>query len=87
MKMYLELTVSDKRMVDSQYGGKDVVYDLVDKNGNIFTKWGEISDEYLSGRHSGDVGVNSKVCFYAIIKDHSQFRGNKITKLGKISQY
>jgi superfamily I DNA/RNA helicase len=87
MKMYLELTVSDKRMVDSQYGGKDVVYDLVDKNGNIFTKWGEISDEYLSGRHSSDVGVNSKVCFYAIIKDHSQFRGNKITKLGKISQY
>jgi superfamily I DNA/RNA helicase len=87
MKMYLELTVSDKRMVDSQFGGKDVVYDLVDKNGNIFSKWGDISEEYLSTRHHQSVDVNSKVSFYAIIKDHSQFRGNKVTKLGKISHY
>ena len=88
MKMYLELVVTDKRIVDSQFGGKDVVYDLIDKNGNIFTKWGEINNEFLTTNLSKTVDVNSKVSFYGIIKDHSQFRGNKITKLEKkISHY
>jgi hypothetical protein len=87
MKMYFELIVSDKRIVDSPYGGKDVVYDLVDKNGNVFSKWGDISEEYLSTHQHQSVEINSKVSFYAMIKDHGQFRGNKVTKLGKISHY
>lgn len=86
MKMYFELTVTDVRTINGMYG-ETTVYDLVDKNGNMFCKFGNINDEYLSNNLQNKVSVNSKVSFYGIIKEHSEFRGNKVTKLGKISQY
>ncbi len=86
MKIYFELTVTDIRTVNGLYG-PTTVYDLVDKNGNIFSKFGEINTEYLTTNLHKSVSINSKVSFYGIIKEHSEFRGNKVTKLGKISQY
>jgi len=86
MKMYFELTVIDVRTINGMYG-ETTVYDLVDKNGNMFCKFGNISDEYLTNNLQNRVAINSKVSFYGIIKEHSDFRGNKVTKLGKISQY
>lgn len=86
MKMYFELTVTDVRIINGMYG-ETTVYDLVDKNGNMFCKFGNISDEYLTNNLQNSVSINSKVSFYGIIKEHSEFRGNKVTKLGKISHY
>jgi hypothetical protein len=52
----------------------------------LFSKFGEISEDFLLG--VGDkVEVDSRVSFYGIIKSHSEFKGNKITNLGKITQY
>ncbi len=87
MKMFLTLTVADKRTVNGMYG-ETTVYDLVDESGNIFSKFGDIDSSYLDGNITGsEVSVNSKVSFYGIIKEHGEFRGNKINKLGKISHY
>ena len=86
MKMYFELTVTDVRTVNGLYG-QTTVYDLTDKNGNMFCKFGDINEEYLTNILDKSVSINSKVSFYGIIKEHSEFRGNKVTKLGKISQY
>ena len=86
-KMFLNLKVVDKRIVNGMYG-ETVVYDLTDGDGNIFCKFGEIDSGYLDGDIThNQVGVNSLVSFYALIKEHSEFKGNKVTKLGKISHY
>jgi hypothetical protein len=85
MKMKFELKVIDKRDFKGQFGDT-VVYDMVDKKGNLFSKFGEISEDFLLG--SGvSVEIDSRVSFYGIIKSHSEFKGNKITYLGKITQY
>ena len=87
MKMYLTLTVVDKRTVNGMYG-ETTVFDLVDDSGNIFSKFGNIDASYLDGDIMGsEVTINSKVSFYGIIKEHMEYRGNKINKLGKISHY
>lgn len=86
-KMFLNLTVVDKRTVNGLYG-ETTVFDLVDESGNIFSKFGNIDSSYLDGDITGnEVIINSKVSFYSIIKEHTEFRGNKINKLGKISHY
>lgn len=85
MKMNFELKIIDKRNFKGQFGDT-IIYEMVDKKGNLFSKFGEISEDYLLG--SGDeVEINSRVSFYGIIKSHSEFKGNKITNLGKITQY
>lgn len=86
MKMFFsDLKIIDKRTVDGKYG-RTVVYDMMDKEGNILSKFGEISEDYLIGL-GDEVNVDSRVTFYGVIKSHSEFRGNKTTQLGKISQY
>ena len=85
MKMKFELKVIDKRDFKGQFGDT-VVYDMVDKKGNLFSKFGEISEDFLLGP-GVSVEIDSRVSFYGIIKSHSEFKGNKITYLGKITQY
>jgi superfamily I DNA/RNA helicase len=85
MKMKFELKVVEKRNFKGPYGDT-IIYEMVDKNGNLFSKFGEISEDYLLGTDD-KVEVNSRVSFYGIIKSHSEFKGSKITNLGKITQY
>jgi hypothetical protein len=85
MKMNFELRVIDKRDFKGQFGDT-VIYDMVDKKGNLFSKFGEISEDFLLGP-GVSVEIDSRVSFYGIIKSHSEFKGNKITYLGKITQY
>jgi superfamily I DNA/RNA helicase len=85
MKMKFELKVVDKRNFKGPYGDT-IIYEMVDKNGNLFSKFGDISEDFLLGTDD-KVEVNSRVSFYGIIKSHSEFKGNKITNLGKITQY
>ena len=85
MKMKFELKVVEKRNFKGPYGDT-IIYEMVDKNGNLFSKFGEISEDYLLG-NGDEVEINSRVSFYGIIKSHSEFKGNKITNLGKITQY
>ena len=85
MKMKFELKVIDKRDFKGPYGDT-IVYDMVDKKGNLFSKFGEISEDFLLGPGLS-VEIDSRVSFYGIIKSHSEFKGSKITNLGKITQY
>lgn len=85
MKMKFELKVVEKRNFKGPYGDT-IIYEMVDKNGNLFSKFGEISEDFLLGTDD-KVEVNSRVSFYGIIKSHSEFKGSKITNLGKITQY
>lgn len=85
MKMNFELKIIDKRNFKGQFGDT-IIYEMVDKKGNLFSKFGEISEDYLLG-NGDEVEINSRVSFYGIIKGHSEFKGNKITNLGKITQY
>ena len=85
MKMKFELKVVEKRNFKGPYGDT-IIYEMVDKNGNLFSKFGEISEDFLLGTDD-KVEVNSRVSFYGIIKSHSEFKGSKITYLGKITQY
>lgn len=86
MKMKFKLRVISAKTINGPYG-ESIVYEMVDDKGNIVSKFGEIKREYLVGSMSADVEVNSEVSFYGIIKEHTEFRGNKITRLGKIMQH
>ena len=83
--MKFELKVIDKRDFKGPYGDT-IVYDMVDKKGNLFSKFGEISEDFLLGPVLS-VEIDSRVSFYGIIKSHGEFKGSKITNLGKITQY
>ena len=86
MKMNLKLKVIGKRSFKGQFGDT-IVYEMVDKNGNIFSKFGEIGTSFISQGNEKEVDINSHVSFYGVIKENTEFRGTKITKLGKISHY
>jgi hypothetical protein len=84
MKMWLELEIINIRKINGAYG-ETLVYEMKDKKNCIFSKFGTIDRRYLVDGNS--VGIGSKVEFYGIIKQHSEFKGVKITQLGKITEY
>jgi superfamily I DNA/RNA helicase len=86
MKMRFNLRVISKKTINGPYG-ESIVYEMVDDKGNVFSKFGDIKREFIVGSMSGEVDVNTNVSFYGIIKDHTEFRGSKITRLGKIMQH
>ena len=86
MKIRFNVRVISKKTVNGPYG-ESIVYEMVDDKGNIISKFGEIKKEFVVGSMSGEVDVNTNLSFYGIIKDHTEFNGNKITRLGKIMQF
>jgi DNA helicase-2/ATP-dependent DNA helicase PcrA len=83
-KMKFNLTVVNKKMKKSQYNNDTYpVYDLIDDDGNLFSKNGEIKKMYIVGSIKGkEVNINTKVSFFSSIKEHTEFNGNKYNKLG-----
>lgn len=81
-KKTLNLVIKRIKEIDAKYG-RTKIYEMIDKDGNKFSKFGEISREYLVEGKTVDVG--SKVVFFAQIKDHTEFNGEKITQIGRIS--
>lgn len=86
-KMKFELKVIGKRTVKSPFGGETTVYDMVDKNGNVVTKFGTIDPKFLKNRREFFVDVNSELTFYAIIKAHKEYKGVKNTQIRNMSKY
>lgn len=86
MKMRFNVKVISKKTINGPYG-ESIVYEMVDDKGNIISKFGEIKREFIVGSMSGEVDINTNLSFYGIIKDHTEFNGNKITRLGKIMQH
>jgi DNA helicase-2/ATP-dependent DNA helicase PcrA len=88
MKMRLELIITTEKEFDGKFG-KTMIYDLIDKDGNLFNKFGDISDKFIKDDEEIRVNtkVGAKVVCYAIIKEHKIFNGKKITQLGKLSSF
>lgn len=87
-KMKFEVKVVSKRTVKSPFnGGDSVIYDMVDKNGNLVTKFGTIDPKFLKNRREYFVDVNSELTFYAIIKAHKEYKGVKSTRISNMSKY
>jgi DNA helicase-2/ATP-dependent DNA helicase PcrA len=86
LRYYFTLTVVEKRNITTKFG-ETVVYDLIDKDNNMVTKFGEIPNKYNTTFNQISVEKGSNVSFYAIIKDHTVFRGNNITNIGKLMEY
>jgi hypothetical protein len=87
VKMHLTLRITDRRMINTKFG-ETVLYEMVDNDGNLFSRFGEIDTGYLNGDITGKkVQVGSVVSFYGIIKEHQDYRGNKVNMLGKISHH
>lgn len=86
MKMRFNVRVISKKTINGPYG-ESIVYEMVDNKGNMISKFGEIKREFIVGDDTNEVDINTNLSFYGIIKDHTEFNGNKITRLGKIMQH
>lgn len=86
-KMLLTLRVCDIRSVKGFNNTPSTLYDLIDEQGNMFTKWGKIGSQYLTAQEAREVAIGEEVEFYGVIKKHSEFRGTKSTTIGRISMY
>jgi superfamily I DNA/RNA helicase len=84
-KVFLELTITGVRTINTKYG-ETIIHDLVDSNGNILYKFGEIDKKYFNNRIVINK-IGEKVSFYGIISAHETFNSENVTKIGKISQY
>ena len=84
-KLPLELTIIDIRKIKTNYG-ETIIFDMVDNNGNKFFKFGDIPGHFFKNRTEINK-IGSKVFFYAIIKDHSMFKGENVTRISNLSIY
>jgi hypothetical protein len=62
---------------------------LKDQNGNIFTKFGTIGNQYIVKKNDSDpnnVIVGDIISATAEIKKHDEYMGKKQTVLGRLSK-
>jgi len=57
---------------------------MVDANGNVFTKFGTISDRFITN-DTEDVKEGTTLRMTAEIKAHNDYKGNKETLIGRVS--
>lgn len=82
-KLDLKLTILNVKSVKTAYGDC-LVIDMKDKNGNLFNKFGDINPKFIVGPKK-ELKPGTNVSFTAVVSDHTEFRGIKTTKLGRLS--
>ena len=82
-KKMLTLEIIKIKEVDTKFG-KTKIFEMIDKDSNKFSKFGEIDREFLIGNNN-KIDVGSKVYFCGQIRAHTEFNGEKITQIGRIS--
>ena len=65
--------------------GDTTLYEMVDDNGNLFSKFGDIPQRFLISNHA-EVEIGSIVEFNATIKAHKEFKGIKTNVISTISK-
>jgi len=65
--------------------GDTTLFEMIDDNGNLFSKFGEIPQRFLISNHA-EVEEGSIVEFNATIKAHKEFRGIKTNVISNISR-
>lgn len=84
-KSLLKLKVVLTKEMNTAWGDT-TLYEMVDDNGNLFSKFGSIPDRFVVSNHD-DIEVGTIVQFNGTIKDHKEFRGVKTTIISTISKY
>jgi DNA helicase II / ATP-dependent DNA helicase PcrA len=81
---HLTLKIVNIKTLKSQFGNEDVkLYEMIDKDGNLFKKWGNIKSKYIIG--SGfSIDINTNVSFMGKIKSHNEYKGIKETIISNI---
>jgi superfamily I DNA/RNA helicase len=79
-----KLTIVSIKEMNTSYGDTNL-YEMVDENGNLFSKFGEIPERFLISNHA-EVQVDSVVLFNATIKAHKEFKGVKTNVISTISK-
>lgn len=82
-KRLFKLKVLDVREINTKFG-ETLVYDMVDENNNLVSKMGEIKSNYITNGKM-NVEKGAELSFRAFINEHITFKGDKITRLGRIS--
>ena len=86
-KLWLKLKVTDIRPYNSKYNDT-LIYDMVDDEGNVFSKIDKIDGSFLDDDNETDrIMVNSKVSFYAKVRKHGEYRGVKYTGISNLTHY
>ena len=84
MELKLNLKIFDIKKINSNYG-ETLVYEMKDNENNLFTKFGEIKSRFLDDG-GYEVKIGSSVSFYGVVSGHSEYKGTKKTKIGRIYQ-
>ena len=82
-KIDLDLTILNVKSVKTAYGDC-LLIDMKDKHGNLFNKFGDINAKFIVGPKK-ELKPGTEVSFTAVVSDHTEFRGIKTTKLGRLS--
>jgi DNA helicase II / ATP-dependent DNA helicase PcrA len=80
-KMEFTLTIKKKERKEGKFGATDF-YELEDKDGVLYERWGTISPSYIVGKISNKkVDEGSIVRFYSSVTAHKEYRGIKYNRL------
>jgi DNA helicase-2/ATP-dependent DNA helicase PcrA len=78
------LTIVSMKEMNTAWGDT-TLFEMVDSQGNLFSKFGDIPERFLISNHA-EVEVGSVIEFNATIKAHKEFRGTKTNVVSTISK-
>jgi len=84
LKSFVTLQVVEIKEMNTSFGDT-TLYTLVDSMGNIFTKFGKISEKFIISAHS-EIVESCYVEFNATIKAHNEYKGVKTNVISTISK-
>jgi hypothetical protein len=79
-----KLTIVMMKEMNTSFGDT-TLFEMVDEQGNLFSKFGDIPQRFLISNHA-EVEVGSIVEFNATIKAHKEFKGTKTNVISTISR-
>lgn len=79
------LTITTMKDFSGDFGDTNL-FEFVDEDGNLFTKFGKIHERYIVSDHD-EVDEGVKVAFDATIKKHQEYKGEKVTLISTLSKY
>jgi hypothetical protein len=83
-KYRTKLTIVMMKEMNTSFGDT-TLFEMVDEQGNLFSKFGDIPQRFLISNHA-EVEVGSIVEFNATIKAHKEFKGTKTNVISTISR-
>jgi superfamily I DNA/RNA helicase len=84
-KLPVTLTVTLVKEMDTSFGATNL-YEFIDDDGNLFSKWGTIPDRFIVSNHK-EIDEGTIVQFNATVKQHKEFKGEKMTVLSHLARY